>query len=81
MDLENLRIAVDGVDREIADLSRDNSQRPSALQGAWSQLVGILALEPQRATRSCPRCGKLGMLDATLCGYCWLKLVPPGGAA
>jgi len=80
MDLENLRVAVDGVEREIAELSRDDSRRPSALQGAWSQLVGILALEPRRAMRACPRCGNLGMLDATLCSYCWLKLLPPGGA-
>jgi hypothetical protein len=36
MDLETLRVAVDGVDRE--------------------------------------------MLEATLCGYCWLRLVPPGRA-
>lgn len=33
MDLENLRVAVDGVEHEIAELSRDDSRRPSALQG------------------------------------------------
>jgi hypothetical protein len=81
MDFVNLRVAVDDVDREIADLPRGNPHGPSALQGAWSQLVGILALEPQRATRACPRCGSVGMADATLCGYCWMKLVPAHGAA
>ena len=81
MDFVNLRVAVDQVDREIADLSRDKSRGASALQGAWSQLVGVMALEPRRATRACPRCGKAGMADATLCGYCWMKLVPAGVAA
>ena len=76
-DFVNLRIAVQRVDRGIADLSRDGSV---ALQSAWSQLLSALALEPQRPTRACPRCGNSGMADATLCGYCWLKLVPLDGA-
>jgi len=81
MDLVNLRVAVEQVDLEIADLSHRGLDGPSALQGAWSRLVGILALGPRRATRACPRCGKAGMADATLCGYCWMKLVPIAGVA
>lgn len=26
--------------------------------------------------RRCPKCGHEGMADATVCGYCWTKLVP-----
>jgi len=74
MDMMNLRTAVEQVDREIAALPVPSS----VLHGAWSQLVSALALEPARATRKCPHCGNVGMRDATLCGYCWKKLVPPG---
>lgn len=72
-DVVNVRMAVHRVNREIADLPRDGSV---ALQAAWSQLLRALALEPQRPTRNCPRCGNSGMANATLCGYCWMKLVP-----
>jgi hypothetical protein len=77
MDLDKLQGAVDQVDREIAVLGRSANFPGSALGLAWSRLVTMLALEPPRATRACPRCGELGMRDATVCGYCWLKLVPP----
>lgn len=74
MDLMNLRAAVEQVDREIAALP---AQTP-VLRSAWSQLVQALALGPAPATRKCPHCGNSGMRDATVCGYCWKKLVPPG---
>lgn len=72
-----VRMAVQRVDREMADLPRDGS---GALRSAWSQLRGALALGPPRPTRDCPRCGNRGMADATLCGYCWMKLIPVDGA-
>jgi hypothetical protein len=74
MDMTNLRTAIEQVDREIAALPVPSS----VLHGAWSQLVS--ALELGTATRKCPHCGNLGMRDATLCGYCWKKLVPPDDA-
>jgi len=74
MDIVNLRSAVEQVDGQIAALPGPFS----ALHAAWSQLVGRLALGPAPAMRNCPRCGNVGMRDATLCGYCWKKLVPPG---
>lgn len=46
----------------------------TALQAAWSQVVSALELGPARAMRACPHCGRLGMLEATLCGYCWATL-------
>ncbi|TMB26773.1 MAG: hypothetical protein E6J62_19080 [Deltaproteobacteria bacterium] len=77
MDLGKLQGAVDQVDREIGVLGRSANGQGSALGLAWSRLVTVLALEPPRPMRACPRCGELGMRDATVCGYCWLKLVPP----
>jgi hypothetical protein len=76
MDLGNLQGAVEQVDREIAHLGPSQNGASSRLGVAWSRLVSILALEPPRAMRACPRCGESGMRDATVCGYCWLKLVP-----
>ena len=71
MDLVNLRAAVEHVDREIATFPAT-----SALRSAWAQLIGVLALGPAQATRNCPNCGRPGMRDATVCGYCWKKLAP-----
>lgn len=73
MDVLELRSAVEQVDREIAALAGS----PPVLQLAWSRLVRTLALGPRQATRDCPHCGEAGMREATLCGYCWRKLVPP----
>jgi hypothetical protein len=79
MDSGKLQAAVEQVDREIALLASGASVAISTLQVAWTQFVNVLALAPPRATRECPRCGKAGMREATLCGYCWMKLVPPAG--
>ena len=82
MDLGKLQGAVDQVDREIDVLGRSAPGEASALRVAWSRLVGVLALEPPRPMRNCPRCGEAGVRDATVCGYCWLKLeVPETGDA
>jgi hypothetical protein len=43
------------------------------LQTAFSELSSHLALGPEPRTRPCPKCGKLGMYNATVCGYCWTK--------
>jgi|JI6StandDraft_1071083.scaffolds.fasta_scaffold376950_1 hypothetical protein len=42
----------------------------------WRQMVAALALGPEPAVRACPRCNKIGMLEATRCGYCWITLAP-----
>ena len=76
MDSANLQAAVDKVELAIEGVSSGFPESRSALHIAWGQLVHLLAPEPARATRYCPRCGEVGMRDATRCGYCWLKLVP-----
>jgi hypothetical protein len=68
----NVRAAVERVDREIAALATV----PPVLHLAWSQLVSALALGPAAMTRDCPYCGNPGIREATICGYCWKKLVP-----
>jgi len=76
MDSANLQAAVDKVENANEGVSSGFPESRSALHIAWGQLVHLLAAEPARATRECPRCGQRGMRDATRCGYCWLKLVP-----
>jgi hypothetical protein len=76
MDRANVQAAVDKVSHAIEGVSASFPESRSALHIAWRQLVHLLAAEPARATRKCPRCGNLGMRDATRCGYCWLTLVP-----
>ncbi len=53
--------------------TRRNRQFP-ALRTSWERLVTWLALGPAPQLRDCPKCGRSGMRDATLCGYCWEKL-------
>ena len=72
----NLQAAVENVEREIEGLSHGFPEPPSELHLAWRRLVRLLAPDHARATHKCPRCGELGMREATLCGYCWMKLVP-----
>jgi hypothetical protein len=76
MDPARLEAAVEKVESAIDGVSSGFPESRSALHIAWGQLVHILEAEPERATRKCPRCGNLGMREATRCGYCWLKLVP-----
>lgn len=45
----------------------------AALKGSFAKLVEEMALGPEPKTRACPHCGKLGMYNATICGYCWTK--------
>jgi hypothetical protein len=81
MDPGKVQGALDQVEREIAVLVQGVPGEASPLRLAWSRLVAVLALEPPRAMRDCPRCGQPGMREATLCGYCWLKLVAPESAS
>jgi hypothetical protein len=76
MDPANLQAAVNKVELAIEGVSSGFPESRSALHIAWGQLVHLLAPEPSRAFRNCPRCGNAGMREATLCGYCWLTLVP-----
>ena len=76
MNREKLQAAVEKVERAIEGVSAGFPESRSALHIAWRQLVRLLAPERRRETRNCPRCGNPGMPEATLCGYCWLKLLP-----
>jgi hypothetical protein len=76
MDPANLETAIEKVESAIEGVSSGFPESRSALHIAWGQLVHLLAPEPERASRKCPRCGNSGMQEATLCGYCWMKLVP-----
>jgi hypothetical protein len=43
----------------------------TALAMDWSALVNMLDLGKKPEMRACPICGRLGMFEATRCGYCW----------
>lgn len=74
-----LRALVATIDREIALVPEQGAAKPSGgLLASWSELVGLLALGPEPEMRACPVCKRLGMREATLCGFCWTKLTPPG---
>jgi hypothetical protein len=53
---------------------------PTTLTDAFHELVSAMALGPATEVRACPVCGELGMIDATRCGSCWSKLIPPSKA-
>jgi hypothetical protein len=80
--MENSRIhaLVASMDRQIAALTSfptsDEGRRSLVgVREGWKAVVEALALSPE-PTRVCPKCGNLGMDDATLCGYCWTHLGP-----
>ncbi|HEX9052212.1 MAG TPA: hypothetical protein VF841_16910 [Anaeromyxobacter sp.] len=76
---------MDAVGQDVAAVAERTSPQDSTsvsrLVGSWAKLVGFLALGPAPELRACPHCGAMGMRDATLCGYCWKKLVPPARRA
>jgi hypothetical protein len=78
---DGLRTFVEGVERDVALVSRNALPQDAAgvaqLVTSWGKLVDFLALGPAPELRACPHCGAVGMRAATLCGYCWKKLVPP----
>jgi hypothetical protein len=82
---DGLRSFVEGVEQDVALLSKSASAQDSAsvarLAGSWGRLVDFLALGPAPELRACPHCGAVGMRAATLCGSCWRKLVPPARQA
>jgi hypothetical protein len=76
-----LRAIVATIDREMSRLPRSaTTEGTDGLIGSWAELVKLLALGPAPEVRECPVCHHIGMLTATLCGYCWTKLSPPSSA-
>lgn len=84
MTSDGLRAFVDDVQRDMGQLQGASTQDPAdvaRVAASWKKLVNFLALGPAPELRQCPHCGATGMREATLCGYCWRKLVPPGAHA
>jgi hypothetical protein len=75
-----LRGLVATIDREISRLPRSATDATDGLIVSWAELVKVLALGPAPEVRECPVCKHIGMLEATLCGYCWTKLSPLSSA-
>lgn len=76
-----LRALVATIDRELASPSITDSADGSAtspLLASWAELTKQLALGPEPEVQKCPACQRICMRAASLCGYCWTKLKPPG---
>src|SRR6478672_6441345 len=72
-----LRAIVATIDREMSHLPGSaTTGGTDGLIVSWAELVKLLALGPAPEVRECPVCKHIGMLTATLCGYCWTKLSP-----
>jgi hypothetical protein len=78
---DGLRPIVESVDREMSSLLARSDTDTSALLASWAELIEYLALGSAPELRACPFCGSAGMRDATRCGTCWRKLVPPAPRA
>jgi hypothetical protein len=81
-DRSNRREIAAKIDNEMSRLSGQVATAElrvtmSELRRHWEGLIGLLDLGPPPELRECPVCGRFGMREATLCGYCWTKLVPP----
>jgi hypothetical protein len=61
--------------------SSDGGQRLARLESDWTDLVNLIGPLADPLTRACPSCGRLGMPNATRCGYCWATLEPLVSAA
>lgn len=78
MRTDGLRPIVESVDREVSRaVQGGDGFDTTALLTSWAQLVQFLALGPPQALRACPSCQSVGMREATRCGVCWAKLLPP----
>jgi hypothetical protein len=78
-----LRATVATIDGEISRLTKPgidggSGALPIGLVASWADLVAQLALGPEPEVRECPVCKSTVRRAATLCGYCWTKLTPPG---
>jgi hypothetical protein len=58
------------------DTSADGKNATNELRASWIGLVKLLALGDEPELRDCPECGRAGMRDASVCGYCWAKITP-----
>jgi hypothetical protein len=78
-DLQRLRDLVTTVGTDITHaqdpvLPPENQRSWAALAVSWSALVNLLDLGKKPEMRACPVCERLGMFEATRCGYCWSAL-------
>jgi hypothetical protein len=60
----------------VLAIGADMSDASNATRAQWNELVELLALDPAPVRYGCPFCGKLIMLAATRCGYCWKSVAP-----
>ena len=78
--LTALRLLVKDIDAQLSVLSAwptpPGAELAGQLQSSWAKVVEVLDLGPEPELRECPVCHHNGLRAATVCGYCWSKLVP-----
>jgi len=78
--LTALRVLVKDVDVQLSNLSALNTPEGVELSGrlrsSWTKVVEALDLGPEPELRECPVCHHHGLRAATVCGYCWTRLIP-----
>lgn len=79
----SIRTVVEKMDAEVGCLAgqvttSETRNTVRQLAESLSSLISLLDLGAKPDLRECPVCHRFGMRDATVCGYCWTKLVPPG---
>jgi hypothetical protein len=78
VELSRLRTRVEKVGKEIGLVTGSaGSGEGRALVTAWTDLVQMLDLGSEPATRTCPHCQAQCSAGATLCGNCWASLPEP----
>jgi hypothetical protein len=82
METARLRAIVTAMKSQLLRLSsaetlEEKSTTTDDLVKAFADLVELLALGPEPETRPCPACHRVVRREATVCGFCWIKLTPP----
>lgn len=77
-ELRTLLTKVETQAAAVASVASTDEERTRAaeLGASVAALVKLIGLGPAPELRDCPSCGRSGMRNATLCGYCWTKLAP-----
>jgi len=78
--LTALRVLVKDIGVQLAGLSAlhtpEGADLTERLRSSWTKVVEVLDLGQEPELRECPVCHHHGLRAATVCGYCWTKLIP-----
>lgn len=77
----HLRALLVELDATVAALdTKTRSSTVDAVGDVVRELAAVLDLGPEPELVACAACGRLGMQDASACGFCWASLRPVSDA-